>query len=144
MDRHCLVATGFLLEGQLRLSRRDVFRAALQRWPNRQVLVRIEECRDPRSVALNAYWWGVLIAQISQETGMTEDEAHEEMKALHLPRRLVAMRGPGRIVDHRVIGGTTTNLSNDEQWDVIERTFHWAATTLDLVLPYPNDGVVAA
>ncbi len=144
MPRACLLATGYIRQGRLRLADRPAFDRACQQLPDCRVVLRLEEHKDPRSVALNAYWWAVLINQISLETGMSEVEAHEEMKQLHLSRALVSMRGRGRIEGLRVFEVTTTDLSNEEEWGLIERTAQWSAETIDLVLPYPNSALVAA
>jgi len=132
-----LVSTAFVRDGLLFIPRRKAFDAAVKEWPNCQSVLRLEEHKDPRSVALNAYYWSVCIDLVSEETGFSPEEAHEEMKRLHLPKALVAQRGNGRIKDLKVFEGTTTDLSNEEEWRYIENIQIWAATTLDCVIPDP-------
>lgn len=135
--RPALVATAYVKEGRLFVPKRPAFDAAVGEWPNCGAVIRLEQQIEPRSVALNAYLWGVVYHLISEETGMSPDEVHEEMKQLHFPKRFAAVRGIGRIENGRVFGATITKLSNQEQWEVIEKIQQWAAEVLDLVIPDP-------
>lgn len=137
MPRKVLVSTAFVKDGLLFIPRRKAFDADVKTWPNCQTLLRLEEHKDPRSAALNAYYWGVCIDLVSEETGMFPEEAHEEMKRLHLPKALVAQRGNGRIHNLKVFDGTTTDLSHEEEWRYIENIQMWAAMKLDCVIPDP-------
>lgn len=137
--RQVLVAPAFVQDGRLFLAKRAAFDAAVANWRSCPAVVRLEESRDPRSAALNAYYWGVVIEHIVEETGYTDREAHEEMKKLHLPIRFAAQRQNGRVQGVRVFDGSTTDLSNDEEWEFIENIQRWAATTLNgLVIPDPR------
>jgi hypothetical protein len=136
--RPCLVATGFVKDGALHVARRDAFKAAFAQWPNSAVVIRVEQDVYARSVALNAYYWGAVIHLISEDTGYTPDEAHDEMKQLHLPKRFAAMRRNGRIKGVRVFEGSTTDLSNEEEWEYIENIQRWGAQREPpLVIPDP-------
>lgn len=136
--RQVHVASGFIRDGLLFLAKHSAFDAVLAAMPNGQVVIRVEQVQDARSVALNAYYWAVVIEMVSTETGYTDKEAHAEMKQLHLPIRFAALRGNGKIKDVRVFEGTTTDLSNAEEWEYIENIKRWAAETLDLVIPDPE------
>lgn len=137
--RQALVATSYVREGQLFIPRRSAFDAAVKLWPNCGAVLRLEQSLAPRSTALNSYYWAVVIHIISEETGMTPEEAHEEMKQLHLPKRLTALRGNGRLNFPRVFDGTTTDLSNAEEWEYIENIQRWAAMEpLCCVIPDPT------
>lgn len=137
MPRHILVTTAFVKEGKLYIPKRPAFDATVKTWPNCQAVLRLEEHKDPRSIALNAYYWGVVIDLVSDTTGFTPEEAHEQMKELHLPKALVAQRGRGQIKNLRVFDGSTTDLSNEEEWRYIENIQQWAAVTIDTVIPDP-------
>ena len=136
--RQVLVASAFTREGKLYLAKRQAFDVAVSHWRNCAAVLRLEESRDPRSAALNAYYWGKVIEDIVEETGYTDREAHEQMKQLHLPVRFAAERQNGRLQGVRVFDGSTTDLSNDEEWEYIESIQRWAAETLDLVIPDPS------
>lgn len=137
-ERQGLVATAYVRDGRLYIARRPAFDAAVKTWPDCGAVIRLEQAMDPRSVAMNAFHWGVGIHLISEETGMSPNEAHEEMKQLHLPRRLAAVRGIGRIEGGRVFDGSTTNLNNAEQWEFISNYQQWSAEVLDLFIPDPT------
>lgn len=143
--RPCLVATGYVRDGQLRLARQDAFNAAISRMHNCRLVLRVEEHHDPRSAALLAFYWGVVIRHVTEETGYTDREAHLLMKQLHLPMSHAAVRGRGHIENLRVFDGSITDLDNSEQWFYISEIQRWAAERLDgLVIPDPNQDMVAA
>lgn len=144
--RRCVVAAGYVREGKLRISHQDAFKAAIAGMPNCRILIRLEEHLDPLSAALRAYWWGVVIQHVTAETGFSDREAHLLMKELHTPMRFAAVRGVGRIDQLRVFDSSITDLSNTEQWEVIENVQQWAAERLNgLVIPDPiAPGVIAA
>lgn len=143
--RPCLVATGYVRDGQLRLARQDAFDAAISRMRNCRLVLRVEEHHDPRSAALLAFYWGVVLRHVTEETGYTDREAHLLMKELHLPMTLAAVRGRGHIHNLRVFDGSITDLDNAEQWSYIGEIQRWAAERLDgLVIPDPNQDMVAA
>lgn len=137
VERQALVATAYVRDGRLFIARRPAFDDAVKAWPNCGAVIRLEQAMNPRSVAMNAYHWGVGIHLISEETGMSPVEAHDEMKSLHLPRRFAAVRGIGRIEGPRVFDGSTTNLNNAEQWEFISNYQQWAAEVLNMVIPDP-------
>jgi hypothetical protein len=137
-ERQLLTASAFVRDGQLYLSRRNHFDEAIARWSNCQALVRLEQVLDARSLALNAYYWHVVVGSVSGETGFTPAESHHELKALHLPKGLHAMRG-GSVCWRcaRVIDGSTRFLSGREEWQYIEDIHIWSAERLGLVIPDP-------
>lgn len=143
--RQCLVAPGYIRDGKLRLAHQDAFKAAIARMHNCRIVMRLEEHLDPLSAALRAYYWGVVIHHVSEETGLSDREAHVLMKELHTPMRFAAVRGIGRIEGLRVLDSSITDLSNAEQWEYTENIHRWAAETLDgLVIPDPQKDVVIA
>ncbi len=145
-DRRCVVAAGYVRDGKLRLSHQDAFKAAIGAMPNCRALIRLEEDLDPLSAALRAYWWGVVIRNITEETGFADREAHLLMKELHTPLRFAAVRGLGRIDQLKVFDSSITDLSNAEQWEIVENVQQWAVERLNgLVIPDPiAPGVIAA
>lgn len=135
--RRAIVATSYVRDGRLFVPRRPAFDAEVGTWPNGGAVLRLEEQLDPRSVALNAYLWGTVYHLISEETGMTPDETHREMKELLFPKRFAAVRGIGRISGGRVLGASITRLSTREEWERIEIIQRWAADVLKIVIPDP-------
>lgn len=145
MDRAMFNATAYLREGKLFIPQRPAFDAALARWPDTRLTLRLEEARDTRTNPLNAYWWAVLVTQVSEFTGLTEAETHAMLKAMFLPRRLHAMRG-GFVCWQcaKVEDGSTRALSQDEQWRLCSDVHHWAADRHGIVIADPSKDQVAA
>lgn len=140
MDRSMLLVPAGVRDGRLFLPHRDSFEAAIARWPDSSAVLRLEQSKSLRSLALNAYYWGVCIHQISVETGFREDEAHDLMKSLHLSRRLEAMRG-GPICWQcaRLMSGTSTRMSNGEFLEYLLLVHEWAVRVLGIYIPDPNE-----
>jgi hypothetical protein len=95
--------------------------------------------RATRSLSANAFYWGVVIEYISQQTGYHPGEVHDLMKMLHLPKALAVCDGNGVIVGEYVMGGSTRNLNASEFYEYVERVRQWAAETLCLDIPDPNE-----
>ena len=138
-DRRLIVMPATVLAGRLLLAHRGGFRDAIAGWPDCSAVVRVEECRDPRSVALNAFYWDQVVPPVVEATGYTTADAHELLKAGHLSRRLHALRGGPvcwRCAD--VIGGSTRPLSSGELWRYIQDIQIGAAERLGVVIPDPD------
>lgn len=90
---------------------------------------------DPKRGNQNGYYWGVVLADIAAFTGMTPQEVHLEMKALHNP---VASKLSPEITKP----GSTQNLDTLEFEEYLERIRVWAADPHDglgLTIPLPNE-----
>lgn len=110
---------------------------AVRDWPDGDVLITIRPKQEARNKAQHAYYHGVVIKMIADFTGYDEDEAHELMKSLLLPKHLTIADANGEIVDERVIGGSITKLSGPEFSEYIDRVREYAATTMGLFIPDP-------
>jgi hypothetical protein len=140
-----LLAPAFIRDGKLYLLHRDELNHTVSLWPDCRVTLALEQAKNPRSLALNAYWWAVCVHHVSEETGYRPQDVHDMLKELHLPRRLHAMRrGPICWRCARVIGGTTTTISNDEMQMLCADTQEWAANALHIHIPDPNQTDVVA
>lgn len=71
----------------------------------------MENERNVRSVPLNNYWHSVILQRVCEYTGYTEDEAHEVLVQSFMPMVTFA----------RYDDLTTTNLTNDEMWRLVEK-----------------------
>lgn len=101
-------------------------------------IVTVERAVATRSAAQNAYYHGVVVKFVSEETGYSPTEAHEVLKAMHLPRDLAAEGKNGRLMNGLVIGGSTTKLNKLEFIEYLERIVQWAAEELHVVIPDPD------
>jgi hypothetical protein len=130
---------GEIRKGKLRVKSADTFAACLARFKDGPVEIRIERKYATRSQPQNRYWWGVCLALVSEHTGYTPDELHEFAKARFLPKTLAFADGNGEVKDELVLGGTTTKLDTVQFGEFIESFRQWAAETLDVFIPDPEE-----
>lgn len=94
--------------------------------------------RATRSLQANAYYWGVVVHELSEHTGYSPDEMHDFLKAKFIPKRLAVVKGNGLICEERVIGGSTAKMNTNEFYEYCASIKQWAAETLDVVIPDPE------
>jgi len=85
--------------------------------------------KKKRSNPQNAYYWGVLIKYISEETGYTESKTH-----LKLCQKFLLIMDDGTPYAKR-----TTDLNTAEMEKYNEDVRRWASSFLNLYLPLPNE-----
>lgn len=117
-------------------------RSAMARWiqtlkNGTHVDCTIRKHHSKRSNEQNRYYWGVVIAILSEHFGYDPEEMHEEMKLMFNPI-------PSKIDPSRTIGGSTTKMDtveffSDEQ-SYVERICRWAAEQHEVFIP-PPEGV---
>ena len=88
---------------------------------------------NPRTNPQNKYYFGVVLALISSETGHTPDECHEIFKAKFIP--IKQLRVGGKIYH---IPGSTKELMTVEFNEYIEKIRRFAAEKLSLSIPDPE------
>lgn len=136
-----VVATGQVRGGRLTLHNPRAFKQAVARLDDRwQLVITVQRLRATRSPKANAYYWGVVIKCLSEQTGYHADELHDLMKMLHLPKSLAVCDGNGEVTGEYVMGGSTRKLTIEEFYTYVERVRQWAAETLDLAIPDPDPG----
>jgi hypothetical protein len=127
--------TGVLRRGLLKIRNRDQMLENLKHWRDGEVTLTIERKHAHRSTAANRYYWGVVVAAISEHTGYTPEETHEALKTLFLPKKLAMVEKNGEVVNELVIGGSTTKLNTVEFSDYVTRIREWATDNFDLDIP---------
>jgi hypothetical protein len=145
MDRPMLSTRAHVQGGKLFLPRRSQFDQVIAGWPNCSVMLRLEQARPDMSAEVRGFYFAGCVSHVSAYTGHTEAETHDLLKAMHLPRRLHAMRG-GAICWQcaRLIDGSTRQLDSWEMSRYIAAVHEWAAVDLGLVLPEPTGGELVA
>lgn len=135
------VASGFALTIPVRDGRLDPDRYQQQAIDNylstregKEVIVKFSRPTNRRSLNQNRFYWGIVLAVISDSTGHTAEEVHEYLKTIMLPRKFIAIKG--REVE---IVKTTTDLSTDEFEAYLERVRAWAKSELGIEIPTPNE-----
>ena len=97
------------------------------------IRVTVERWIKKRSLPQNRYYWSVIVALIAEDTGYTDQEAHEHLKGMFCPVRVVRLGS----VEAEI--RSTTLLSTVEMSEYCERCSAFAATELGLVIPLPGE-----
>jgi hypothetical protein len=85
-------------------------------------------------MAQSRYYWGVVIAYISDETGYTKDEAHQLMQRQFLKYHKQVSDG----VEEMFVR-STTSLNTVEMEEYVENIRRFAISELGCYIPEPNE-----
>lgn len=99
--------------------------------------VEIKPFRKDRSNQQNRYYHGVVLKMISDYTGYCADELHETFKSQLLPTKVVQI---GSV--RKEVSTSTTSLTTTQFEDYCEDIRRFAAETIGLVIPDPNQAGV--
>lgn len=97
---------------------------------NRRIVEILKPPRKNRSLNENSYYWGVVIELISDETGMTAEEAHEAMKIMFLKKRISEKIWTVK---------STSTLSTLEFEEYVENVKRFASMELNIIIPLPGE-----
>ena len=106
-----------------------------------ELTVTIERKHATRSLAQNRLYFGVYCRVLSEHTGYTPEEIHDYLKAKFLPKKIVMADAHGEIVEEVTLGTTTTRLNKIEFGEYLRAIQQWAAETLDVNIPNPEDAL---
>lgn len=132
-------------QGALRIYDRPLFEEqvrAMSRDKDLAVTIEVKVKKRVRSDVQNAYYWGVVIAMIVErlrELGhdVDRDLAHEFLKGRFLYSELTDPNS-GEVMK---IPRKTSELATNEFMEYIEHVKQFAAETLDIYIPDPNEQV---
>jgi hypothetical protein len=133
-----IVGFGEVIDKKLVLRNRDTFNQQLREMKGR-VTVTVEKARSRRSLSQNAYYWGVVVSMVSEETGYTPEEVHEVLKEKFNSKDLVLANYYGDVMEEVRIGVSTSELNKLDFCAYIERIQRWSAEFLHLSIPDPNE-----
>lgn len=137
-----VVALAVTKDGRLLIQNRRAFDEAVSRLnPEWQLEVTVKRQRATRSTLQNRYYWGVVIDALVRhcDHNYTPDEMHEICKAKFIPKTLAVCDGNGEVVCEYVFGGSTRRLNTEQFGDYMETIRQWAAESLDLIIPDPDE-----
>lgn len=117
--------------GDLKLFDRDGFVRYIKAQPDGKYSLIVKKWRKPRSNKQNAWYWGVILPLIADETGHTTEELHEIFKKLFLQRQVIMFNG-----QEYELPGTTTTLNTSEMTEFINRVIV-EASNMGIVIPEP-------
>lgn|SRR3990167_3438522 len=137
-----VVASASVRNGKLFIrNRRQFDQQIAQMKEGWEVAVAVTRRRATRSLAQNAFYWGVVVELIAEHTGYTPDEVHDLLKAMFIPKRLAVQNGNGEIKGEIVVGGSTRAMNTIEFGEYMESIKRWAAETIDVVIPDADGGL---
>lgn len=124
---------GTITNGKLLLDDKPTFQSHLHSLEGKRVEVSVERQRRKRTNDQNAWYWGVAVKMIADETGHESDEIHDALKHEFCPKVLI-----GNLVAVK----STTRLDTTEFGDnMMEKVVRWAAENLHVVIPMPPEKV---
>ena len=132
---HRLTVSGRIEAGKLVIDRARLA-AELAQMPDGPVEVRVGPVT--RSQQQSRFYWGVVLATLSEHTGYRPEELHELMKAKFNTRTVSEADEAGDIVDVEEWSGSTTALSTPAFSRYVDAIRTWAATELGCVIPDPS------
>ncbi len=109
---------------------------AKRKWLGKPIEVTIRAKRSKRSLDQNAYLHGVIIPMIAEEVGYERHEADQVREAL---MGLCFGTHEDKISGLQVPNKRSSKLTTKEFTDLIDWAVRWAATTLGMVIPLPNE-----
>lgn len=89
--------------------------------------------KEARSNSQNAYYWGVIVNILSDETGYTSDEIHELLKFKFLKSN-ISIKGKEYITTK-----STTELTTIAAEEFFSNIRQWASIELGIYIPLPNE-----
>lgn len=98
--------------------------------------IEIKQWRKDRSNNQNRYYWGVVLATISRETGNGVEELHEYFKKKFNPAE-VRFKATG---ESETVGGSTTDFDTIDMEQYLEQIRIFALSELTILIPLPNEG----
>ncbi len=111
------------------LDNKDRFRAHRKTLEGERIDLILRKRTSQRSDQQNKYYWAVVVAMISEATGYTADEMHENLKRMFLSTK----------DEHGLIRiGSTATLKTLEFKDYLDKIIRWAAD-MGIPIPEPND-----
>jgi hypothetical protein len=145
---------GKVQENELRLYEQKLFDEQVRSFNGRPVRLTLVK-GNKRSSQQNRYWWGVVIPLIMQRlielgndeiSGIKIDEelVHYFLCDKFLDRTKLSLvnKSTGEVFEEREIPGRSSELSTlDFAESLIEPTVRWAAESLDIVIPDPENNI---
>lgn len=109
----------------------DAFQYQLLDFEGKEVRMSIKPWRNSRTLEANGYYWGVVVAYIAEETGMTPEEVHQE-----LARMFLKYHHPE---SGREYVRSTSDLNTKEFSTYTQQCIEWAAAFLFVEIPLPSN-----
>lgn len=129
---------GRVKDGRLHIVNRKEFDVGIQQFEGHEIELEIKKKKRRRSGQLNRYYWGVVVALIQEGmvtlgNDVSRNDVHYYLKYRFNYKELVNI-GTGEVLQ---IPDSTTDLSNTEFMEYMEKCKQFAAEFLNVVIPEP-------
>lgn len=119
---------------------RSLLNDAIQKLEGYDICITIEKVRRKRSNPQNSYYWGVVIFTITKTISdlgnlWTAEDTHFYLRNKFLLESM-PVNDSGEFIDR---AKSTTELATFEMETYLEQVRAWAAQTLGVVVPLPNE-----
>ena len=113
---------------------------AMRQMADKRVTVTVELYQRKRTTLQNSYYWPVLVCGIHSQLvadgwDITKEQVHHDLKAKFAVKEIYNTE-TGEV---KQVVRSTTELSTVEFNDFCENIRRWAAETLEIILPEPNE-----
>lgn len=137
------VATGRIEQGIVKMRNVKMMTEALKHWRDGEIIITISRAHATRSLAQNAFWWGVVVKTFAEHCGNPPHEMHEILKAELLPEVKALLDKDGNIIGEHTLGRPTHKLNKVEFGELIKAAQELGAR-MGLNIPDPNEDCEAA
>lgn len=126
------IFTGIISKGKLALDNQNQYLVHLSKFEGKKVELVLRKRRSQRSIKQNAWYWGVVVEILANHCGYEPEEMHDALKYRFLSNHKEDERGLIRIC-------STAKLTTSEFIDYTNRVVRWAAESLGVYIPDPNE-----
>lgn len=124
---------GHITNRKLELNDRSGFTDVVHSLDDKDIVIEIGEFKPTRTNRANAYYWGVVLKCISDDSGHDPESLHEHFKRKFLTPLIVT------IMDEETKIYTTRTLDSQEFWDYVERVRVFAGEFFNIIIPAPSE-----
>jgi len=119
-------------DGKIEYQNPEEYREIIKLLEGLPIVVRIEKWYKKRSNPQNRYYWGIVVAIISESTGEDDlDAIHEVLKRKFLPKKTVLGEDIPEV--------STKKLKTIEFEDYMSNIRMWASRDYNIYIPEPNE-----
>lgn len=120
-------------ENKVVLKDKNMFLSEAMKLNGKLVELDLKEVKSKRSLAQNAYFYGVIVETLARELGYTSKEMHNILKAEFLKKEV---NFKGDWLEYTV---GTSDLNTKEFEKLMVEIREWASIELSIWIPEPNE-----
>ncbi len=120
-------------ENKIVLKNKEIFQSEVAKLIGKLVELDLKEVKSKRSLAQNAYFWGVIVEILSKELGYSSKEMHNILKGLFLTKTVLFKND---WIEYTV---GTSELDTKEFEKIMDEIRMWAIVEWNIWIPEPNE-----